>query len=316
MEILELLIPVFAIFVAGILFAHFKILPEGTGDTLIQFAFWVAIPALLFLIISQESVDRLFNAGFYISYAGGSAVMFLLVLFGALYWRKMPLGEATVLTLTAVLCNTAFVALPILHTAFGHKAVLPAAIATVIMTVFLIAAVLLLEKSIVAGSQQKVSVLVSIRHAVLNPIILSTVLGVAYVLTGWSLPSVAINFLEPLSHAATPCALFAIGMSIKLEDFRVGMSTIAFVTLVKLIVLPGVIFLLTLVVGLDPLYAIAATVCAAVPTAKNAFILASQYNISKDRAAATISVTTAGSIVTLLIWLFILSHVYSQPLSM
>lgn len=314
MEILELLLPIFAIFLTGMIFAHFKILPESAGDMLIQFAFWVAIPALLFLIISQESIDRLFNAAFYVSYAGGTLIIFLLILFGALYWRKMSLGDATMLTLMSVLSNTAFVALPILHAAFGHKAVLPAAIATVISVVFLLIAVVLLEKSAISGEGQQASSLTNIRHALLNPVVLSTVLGVAYAFTGWDLPPVVVNYLTPLSAAVTPCALFAIGMSIRFESLRVGIKTIVFASAVKLVVVPGIIFMLALLVGLEPMFAIAATVCAAVPTAKNVFILASQYEASKELAAATISITTAASTVTLLIWLFVLAHVYPGTL--
>ena len=310
MEILELLLPIFAIIVTGMIFGHFRILPEGAGDVLIQFAFWVAIPALLFLIISQESIDRLLNPAFYVSFGGGMLIIFLIILFGALYWRRMPLGDATVVTLISVESNTAFVALPILHAAFGHKAVLPAAIATVIAVVFLLITVVLLEKSAASAVGREASGLSNVRKALLNPIVFSTLLGVAYAVTGWELPSIVEQFLSPLSKAVTPCALFAIGMSIRLGDLRVGMTTIVFASIVKLVAVPAVILLLALLVGLEPIMTIAAVVCAAVPTAKNAFILASQYNVSKELAAATISVTTAASTLTLIIWLVVLAHIY------
>ena len=53
MEILDLLWPIFAIIVIGIAFGRLKILPESTGDVLILFVFWVAIPALIFLIVAE-----------------------------------------------------------------------------------------------------------------------------------------------------------------------------------------------------------------------------------------------------------------------
>lgn len=310
MEVFELILPIFAIIVAGMIVGHFKILPEAAGDVLIQFAFWVAIPALMFLIISQESIERLLNVGFYVAFGGGSLAIFLLVLFGALSLRKRSLGEASVFALSTVLSNTAFVALPILHEVFGHRAVLPAALAIIITVGVILLGVVLLDSAKGAGSEKGGSLLKTARDGLLNPIVLATVLGIAYAITGLELPSVAVHFLTPLSEAVTPCALFAIGMSIRLKALETGMGDIIVAAIVKVIVLPAFILLLARVMGLDPIMTIAAVICAAVPTGKNVFILAGQYNVSKDFAAAIISVTSVAAIVTLLAWLFILAQIY------
>lgn len=310
MEILELILPIFAIIIAGMIFGHFKILPEAAGDMLIQFAFWVAIPSLMFLIISQESIDRLLNVGFYVAFGGGSLIIFLAVLFGALYVRHMKLGPASVLALSTVLSNTAFVALPILHEVFGHRAVLPAALAIVITVVVILIGVVLLDGSTETKNGVGASVLKTARDGLLNPIVLATILGLAYAVTGLELPHVAIEFLTPLSEAVTPCALFAIGMSIRLKALQAGMGDIVFAAIVKVIVLPALILLLAHLMDLDPIMTIAAVICAAVPTGKNVFILAGQYNISKEFAAGIISVTSAAAIVTLLVWLFLLAQIY------
>jgi len=58
------------------MFGHFKILPDAAGDNLTQVAFWVAIAALMFLIISRESIDRMLNVGFYVAF-GGWLIVFL-----------------------------------------------------------------------------------------------------------------------------------------------------------------------------------------------------------------------------------------------
>ncbi|MEO1250513.1 MAG: AEC family transporter [Pseudomonadota bacterium] len=310
MEVFELILPIFAIIVAGMIVGHFKILPEAAGDILIQFAFWVAIPALMFLIISRESIDRLLNVGFYVAFGGGSLIVFLAVLFGARHLRKMNLAQASVLALATVLSNTAFVALPILYEVFGHRAVLPAALAIVMTVVVILLGVVLLDQATATEDGAGGSVLKTARDGLLNPIVLATVLGIAYAVTGLELPAVAVHFLTPLSEAVTPCALFAIGMSIRLKALKTGMGEILFAAIVKVIVLPALILLLARIMGLDPIMTIAAVICAAVPTGKNVFILAGQYNVSKDFAAATISVTSVAAIVTLLAWLFILAQIY------
>jgi len=57
-----------------------------------------------------------------------------------------------------------------------------------------------------------------------------------------------------------------------------------------------------------PLSAIAATICAAVPTAKTVYILAAQYETDRDLVATTVALTTAASIVTLFAWLTAMAH--------
>jgi len=57
-----------------------------------------------------------------------------------------------------------------------------------------------------------------------------------------------------------------------------------------------------------PLSAMAATICAAVPTAKTVYILAAQYETDRDLVATTVALTTAASIVTLFAWLTAMAH--------
>jgi malonate transporter and related proteins len=81
---------------------------------------------------------------------------------------------------------------------------------------------------------------------------------------------------------------------------------------VKLVVMPLVVYGLCVASGLDPLYTIAAVVCAAVPTAKTVFILAGEYKVEEQLVTATVSITTLLSVVTLLGWLYALSGLSAQ----
>ena len=309
-----MLLPVFAIIGTGIVFAHFKLLPDSAGEALIQFSFWVAIPALLFSILAEEPMDRLLDGAFYVSFGGAVAALFLIVFLCARYWLQKPLGEATMLAYMSIGSNTGFVALPVLHAVYGHRAVLPTAIATLIVIVAVLITSVLLERSQAAEARKESALITGVRHALLNPLVLSTFLGVAYAATGWPLPDVAKQYLGFLAAAVTPCALFAIGMSIKLEGMRRDAAAIVAISAISLVVFPVVVLLLALLVGLDPILAIAGVVCAAVPVGKTAFVLASQFRQSEKLAAATISISSAASVLTLLVWLYILTQVYPGAL--
>ncbi len=310
MEILSLLLPIFAIILTGFIFAQFKLLPEATGDILIRFAMWVAIPALLFSIIAEEEISRLLNLDFYTSFGGSLVVVAACVFVYMRVLQKKPLNETTLAAFMAVGSNTAFVALPVLHSLYGQKAILPTAIATLILIVLILLTSLLLEKSRADQSGETTSILASIGRLFLNPLVLSSLLGVAYAATGLPLPEMGKQYLNFLAAAVTPCALFAIGLSIRLEDMRKGAAGMLIISAIKLIVFPGLVFGSALVLGLDPILTIAATICAAVPIGKTAFVLGESYDVQPERIASTITVSSIGSVFTLAAWITILAQVF------
>ena len=61
---------------------------------------------------------------------------------------------------------------------------------------------------------------------------------------------------------------------------------------------------------LAPFSAVAAVLCAAVPTAKTLFILSSEYETGRELVAATIALTTLASVASLLAWLVLLARLY------
>ncbi|MEM9106707.1 MAG: AEC family transporter, partial [Pseudomonadota bacterium] len=287
-----------------------NLLPENTADILIRFAMWVAIPALLFSIIAEEKVSRLFEPDFYTSFGGSLVVVAGLVFFYVRFLQKKPLNETTLAAFMAVGSNTAFVALPVLHSLYGQKAVLPTAIATLVLIVLILVTTLILEKSRADESEEAPSIAVQVGRMFQNPLVLSSLLGVAYAATGLPLPDMGKQYLSLLAAAVTPCALFAIGLSIRLDDIRMGATTMLVISGIKLIIFPGLVFGSALLLGLDPILTICATICAAVPIGKTAFVFADTYDAQPERVASTITVSSIASVFTLTAWIAVLSQVF------
>ena len=310
MEILGLVLPIFGVLLTGLFFAHFKLLPDHTAEILIQFAFKVAIPALLIIVLAQEDVGRLFDLPFIAALGGSVLALYLLILLGALFWKSQKLGPATMLATVSVASNAGFVALPILHTMFGHKAVLPAAIANVIVVTLFLVTIVLLELAEEREKGKRESILVTVKRVAFNPVIYSTAIGIGWAVSSLPFPKILADYFDVLAAALTPCALFAIGMSIRFDELRQSGPAIIFATVVKLVVLPALVLLLSQLLGLSPLLAVAAVVAACVPTAKTTYMLANQYGQKIEPVADTISVTTIFSVGTMFVWLVLLSHLY------
>ena len=142
--------------------------------------------------------------------------------------------------------------------------------------------------------------------------VLSTLMGLAWAITGRPIPAPIAAYLNIFAAALTPCALFAIGLGLSVKGMRSKLAASIALAVVKLVVMPLVVYGLCVASGLDPLYTIAAVVCAAVPTAKTVFILAGEYKVEEQLVTATVSITTLLSVVTLLGWLYALSGLSAQ----
>ncbi len=211
----------------------------------------------------------------------------------------------------ASMTNTGFVALPVLQATYGPPAVLPAAIATVFVAVVMFPAAVIMQELDPRRSGGPVFAPGKLaRHVILNPMVLSTLVGVAWAAAGVPMPQSVNAYLRILADALTACALFAIGLGVSMENLRASIGRSAALAAVKLGLMPLIVLGLSIVLKLEPLYLIAAVVCAAVPTAKTVFILSGEYRCEESTVAATISLTTLCSIGTLIVWIYALAKFF------
>jgi malonate transporter and related proteins len=309
MEVASLVLPVFAIIVTGWLAGWLGYLSRSLADGLVHFAYNVAMPALLVVTIAQESARNLLEWRFLLAFGGGSILCFALVFLAVRAGWKHELASSTIYGMTAAMTNTGFVALPILHAIYGQPAVLPAAVATVfVAAVMFPVTVILLESDRRSARGPSARSMALVKQIVLNPMVLSTLIGLAWAIAGLPIPAPVAAYLNIIAAALTPCALFAIGLGLSVEGLQSNITASVALAAVKLVIMPLIVYGLCVVTGLSPLYTVAAVVCAAVPTAKTVYVLAHEYKVEEGLVAATVSITTMLSVATLLGWLYLLSE--------
>jgi malonate transporter and related proteins len=314
MQVADLVLPVFAIIVTGWLAGWLGYISRSLADGLVHFAYNVAMPALLFVTIAQESARSLLEWRFLLAFGGGSILCFLLVFLAFRAGLRRGAASSTMYGMAAAMTNTGFVALPILHSVYGQRAVLPAAVATVfVAAVMFPATVILLESEGSAKDGKKAQPVALMQQIVLNPMVLSTLVGLVWAITGLPIPAPLAAYLNIVAAALTPCALFAIGLGLSLEGIAANLAGSLVLAAVKLLIMPLIVYALCIASGLNPFYTIAAVICAAVPTAKTVYILASAYKVEEPLVASTVSITTLLSVPTLLGWLYALSGLAVPP---
>jgi malonate transporter len=306
MTIAALVLPVFAVILSGWIAGASGYLPRSLSGPLVQFAYNVAMPALVFLTIAGERLERLLEWGFIAAFGGGSMLCFGVIYAAArISWRRSA-GASALIAASGAMTNTGFVALPVLQALYGPRGVLAAAVATVLVAVLMFPPLIaLLERDHdMANGHRGAGTL--IRMVLVNPLIISTVLGLGWSFTGLPLPTPLSDFLRIFGDALTGSALFSIGLGFSLSGLRHDWRVSLALSLIKLVVVPGVVWFIAATCGLSKFNTLAAVICGGVPTAKTAYVLAGEFNVEHDLVAATVSVTTLLSAASLLAWLYVL----------
>jgi predicted permease len=307
-RIADLILPVFAVILTGWTVGYTGYVSRALSDALIHFAYNIAMPALLIVTIAQEPAHSLVRWRFLLAFGGGSLLCFILV-FGVIsICGSRSLASRTMHGMAASMTNTGFVALPVLQAIYGQRAVLPAAIATVFVAVVMFpAAVILLELGQRDTHGSRTATMVTVKHVVLNPLVISTLIGMLCSVLDLRMPGPVTAYFGIFAAALTPCALFAIGLGLSIDGLRANIGRASLLSAVKLVIMPLIVYGLSVSLGLAPLYTIAAVICAAVPTAKTVYILAGEYRCEEMMVASTISMTALVSVISLVVWLYGLS---------
>lgn len=295
--IVDVALPVFAIIIAG--FAGGRtVLGQEASAALSAFVYWFALPAVLFLSLARQPLAQIFNGPFIGAFLGS---MLMVYFGGALLGRLIRRQRAEVHAmqgLTAAFSNTGYMGIPLFIAAFGPDRLLPALIATVVMSVVMVGiAIIWIELAQSAGN--------SLGHALAdvgkalakNPLIVSSVAGLAWNLTGLPLPKPLVNFCQLVGAAAGPCALFAIGVFLAGRRLSLAWSGVGWMVPLKLVVQPLLAWaLIETLFPLDRFWTGATLLLAALPTGALTFVVASQYRTYVEETSQVILLSTIASV--------------------
>lgn len=141
------------------------------------------------------------------------------------------------------------------------------------------------------------------RELARNPLILATLAGLLFNLSGLVLPEVAGRILGRLSEASIALGLLAVGAALKLRGEPGAHLPSAYLLGVKLLALPAIAWLVARRLGLGGAYFDVVVMFGALPTASSAYILAMRMGGDGAGVAWLISATTLGAMLTMPLWL-------------
>jgi hypothetical protein len=141
-----------------------------------------------------------------------------------------------------------------------------------------------------------------------NPLILASLLGAVVNFTGLPIPQPLDTLLTMLARAAAPAALFALGITVALRPLAGFRGEIPTILLFKIVVHPVLVYLLLQFITADPMWIGVAIIQAALPTAANVFVLATQHRAFVEGASNVILISTVISVFTVSAIMFMIDN--------
>lgn len=292
-HIVALTAPLFLLVLLGYALTRWAEWPKPVSDALTRFVFSIAIPALLFRLMSDFSRLPAVDARLLIAYFGGCFIVFALGRWIARRAFRMDGVSQSVFALGGIFANNVLLGIPLAKITLGEASIPVVSLVLVFNSLTLWTLVTISVEWARHRSLSWAGYIQAARAVLRNPVVASILLGTIWGLISLPLPTVIDQTMELISQAAIPLSLIALGMGLAEYRIREGWRVSAAITVLKLVVQPAIVFFIARALALPPLETQAIVMLASLPVGANVYLMSRQFDTLGGPVAASLVMSTA-----------------------
>jgi predicted permease len=298
MQFFLLSLPAFATIAIGWAAARTGFLQPTEIDVLGRYAFRIALPPLVFELVTKQAIDIPLYGGVFMAYLVCSGLVFSLVMAVCYFLDSQRRGRAAAFATAATVGNAGYLGPPLLLAYCGPRAAmsLVVAIAAEVMILLSLGGVIMGHSTPGrAGIRGPL-----LRGTVYNPVVLAAMLGLIVASCGTIIPIQVDRWLGLLGGSAGPTALFALGGTLAFHRFdKRGLGMVGLITSAKLVIYPLLVwYVFARLLRPDALLIQGGVLVAALPPASSAYLLSQRFGIESEKIAGAIVLATFLSALT------------------
>lgn len=300
--IVDVAFPVFAIMACGWIAGRIGLLGDLASEALNRFVYFVALPPLMFGATAKVPLAEILHGPYLAAYGGGALITFL---FAFAVARKVFPDRFACLSLhglSAIYSNTGYMGIPLLLSAFGQAGAPPAIVASIINASLVLGiATVMIETDLGRDSGKKPGRIardVAVATAK-NPLVIAPLAGIVVSVLGLPIPKAFDTFCTLVGGAASPCALFAIGLFLVGKPIKGDLKEVGWLCVLKLLLQPAITYVIAFkLLAMDPVWAKSAVIMAALPIGTTLSVLGQKYGVYVQRSTAAVLISTVLSVAT------------------
>jgi malonate transporter len=298
--------PLFAIVFVGYLIALNRRWRTRWTAFASKFVFVVALPALLFHMMSDLSSTPPIDARLLVAFFGGCFLVFAVGRIVAARVFHLDSVSQSVFALGGIFSNNVLLGLPLAKLTLGEEAAPSVALVLVFNSLTLWTLVTVSVEWARHGAFTLAGFGKSAVSVVRNPIVIAILAGTLVGVAGWKLPRWIEAALAGLSQVAAPAALLTLGMGLVNYGVRARWRESVAMCALKLVVQPLVVWLLARLIGLPALETSVVVLLASMSVGVNVYLMAAQFDTLQSTVASSLVLSTVLAAVTTPIWLSLL----------
>ncbi len=302
MDIIGTTLPIFAVILIGWIARRIGVIPEEFSEPANRLVFYLAIPAMIFRSVAKASLTSQLHVGVL------AITLSALLIFFGISWAAATAGHLERRRFgTFMQCcfhgNLGYIGFAVSYYFLGEDGLAQTGIIggfTMIMQNLLAVIALNLNTDKTGAGKNRMKIFLNV---LANPVIIAAVAGIIFSAAHIRMPIIISRTIDILSDLALPMALLLIGASLTFDVMRHGIGAVLSSTVMKLVLLPGVGFLLYRLFGISARAYLPGLILLASPTATISFVMAKEMDGDVQFAVSAISASTVLSAVTISLWL-------------
>lgn len=293
--IIESVFSLFLIILMGVYASKKKIITEKINKGLIDILIQIALPCMIlasFIYTFDTTIKSNVVKTFYFSLLA----YILMAILSYLILYPIKNDKKTILHFANIFTNTGYVGFPILNSIYGAEGVIYGSIFNMFFVIFVWTYGLLLFK----GKIEKQELKAEFKKILLNPSIIAVFLGIIIMLSEIQISGPVLSSIRSIGNMTGPLSMIIIGVILSNVQLRNHLRdwTLYYGITTKLIIIPIVIYGLTLLLGESSKAINTVIIMTAMPASAMTAILAESFDKEKEYAAVIVSTTSLLSLIT------------------
>lgn len=292
------LLPFFILIATGyVLVCYFKWSQQFT-EGLTKFLFNLAIPVMLFGVMSKFHTQQEMDPTLIIAYFGASFILFIIEKIYAKYILKLSSQEGSVFGIGGIFSNNVMIGIPLIMLFMGDEAIAVSALIISFNALLLWSLVSFAIEWAEHGSLSFKGFILTLRGVFKNPIVIGIVLGLLVSFLRIPIPQFATSTITMFSNMVAPLSLLTLGMGLAKYKLGANLKVSINITIFKLILHPLIIWIAAVLLGLPAFETKAIVILGSIATGMNVYLMALKFKVIEDATASSIILTTVLSAIT------------------
>lgn len=290
--------PLFLLVLGGFALARWARWPRAVADGLTRFTFAIAIPTLLFRLMSDFSRLPAVDARLLIAFFGGCLIVFALGRAIARWVFGMDGVSQSVFGLGGIFSNNVLVGVPLAKITLG-EASMPAVSLVLVFNALILWTLVTVSVEWARKQTPSWRGMAQLARSVLtNPIVASILAGTVFGFADVPLPGVIDETLALVGQTAVPLSLIVLGLGLAEYRIREGWRESVAICVLKLVGQPLVVLLLARALGLPAMETQAVVMLASLPVGVNVYLMSRQFGALEGPVASSLVLSTVTAAVT------------------